>query len=204
MKRNVITTIIIAALALLAGTLLGYRLQPRQEQVAEKVRVHTVYYAKPMPSRISTERYAITVPRLLFVPSDTVKVVQTVVVADAGDSVTLDVAIEHREYSDSTYRAVVSGPVVGDVHPTLDFMETYNQTTTIITERKQRFALTASAGTIYTPKGFRPNLSLGARLYIKPRFSIEARGGCTSTMTNSTMRAMPYVAVEAKFDILKF
>ncbi len=191
-------------IALLLGIALGWFLRPQQKIVEVEQRIDTVYYAKPTPIAISTERRIVNVPRLLFAPADTVKVVRTVAVADEGDSVTLDVAIEHREYRDSTYRVVVSGAVVGDIHPTLDFIETYNRTTTITVERKQRFAITANAGVLYTADGFRPNLALGARFNINPRFSIEAQCGCTTTTTNSKIKAMPYAVVELDVVIWRF
>lgn len=191
-------------IALLLGIALGYFLHPPQRIVEVEQRIDTVYYVKPTPIAVSTERRIVNVPRLLFAPADTVTIVQTVAVADNADSVTLDVAIEHREYRDSTYRAIVSGPVVGDLRPTLDFIETYNRTTTITVERKQRFAITANAGVLYTADGFRPNLALGARFNIKPRFSIEAQCGCTTTPTNSTIKAMPYAVVELRTVIWRF
>lgn len=190
--------------ALLFGFALGWFLRPSQRIAEVEQRIDTVYYAKPTPIAVSTERRIVNVPRLLFAPADTVTIVRTVAVADDGDSVTLGVAIEHREYRDSTYHAVVSGPVVGDIHPTLDFIETYNRTTTITVERKQRFAITANAGVLYTADGFRPNLALGARFNIKPRFSIEAQCGCTTTTTNSTIKAMPYAVVELDVVIWRF
>lgn len=152
--------------ALLFGFVLGYFLRPSQEVVEVEHHIKTVYYERPTPIAVSTERRIVNVPRLLFAPADTVKVVRTVTVADKGDSVTLDVAIEHREYRDSTYRAVVSGAVVGDIHPTLDFIETYNRTTTITVERPKRFAITAGVGAAYTPKGFQPYVGVGVGVVI--------------------------------------
>lgn len=190
--------------ALLFGFALGYFLHPSQEVVEVEHHIKTVYYERPTPIAVSSERRIVNVPRLLFAPADTVTIVRTVAVADNADSVTLDVAIEHREYRDSTYRAIVSGPVVGDLRPTLDEIETYNRTTTITVERKQRFAITANAGVLYTADGFRPNLALGARFNIKPRFSIEAQCGCTTTPTNSTIKAMPYAVVELDVVIWRF
>lgn len=153
-------------IALLFGFALGWFMRPPQEIASVEQRIDTVYYAKPTPIAVSTERRIVNVPRLLFAPADTVKVVQTVAVADKGDSVTLDVAIEHREYRDSTYRAVVSGAVVGEVHPSLDFIETYNRTTTITVERPKRFAVTAGVGAAYTPKGFQPYVGVGVGVVI--------------------------------------
>lgn len=191
-------------IALLLGIALGWFLRPAQRIVEVEQRIDTVYYAKPTPIAVSTERRIVNVPRLLFAPADTVTIVQTVAVADNADSVTLDVAIEHREYRDSTYHAVVSGAVVGDIRPTLESIETYNRTTTITVERKQWFAITANAGVLYTADGFRPNLALGARFNIKPRFSIEAQCGCTTTTTNSKIKAMPYAVVELDVVIWRF
>lgn len=153
-------------IAMLFGFALGWFLRPPQEVVSVKQRIDTVYYAKPTPIAVSTERRMVNVPRLLFAPADTVKVVQAVAIADNGDSVTLDVAIEHREYRDSTYRAVVSGAVVGDIRPTLDFIETYNRTTTITVERPKRFAVTAGVGAAYTPKGVQPYVGVGVGVVI--------------------------------------
>ena len=153
-------------IAALLGFALGWFMRPPQEVASIEHRIDTVYYAKPTPIAVSTERRIVNVPRLLFAPADTVKVVQTVSVADKGDSVTLDVAIEHREYRDSTYRAVVSGAVIGEIRPSLDFIETYNRTTTITVERPKRFAVTAGVGAADTPKGFQPYVGVGVGVVI--------------------------------------
>ena len=52
------------------------------------------------------------------------------------DSVDIELPFERREYSDSTYRAIVSGVVVGNVHPTLESLDIYSKTTTSIIEKK--------------------------------------------------------------------
>ena len=72
-------------------------------------------------------------PRLLFAPADTV---HTTTVIVKGESVELQVPIERREYRDSTYYAVVSGAVVGDIRPELVSFETYAKNTTQIIEYK--------------------------------------------------------------------
>lgn len=52
------------------------------------------------------------------------------------DSVPVSVPIEHRVYQeDSTYYAVVTGPAVGDLHPSLDTLKVYRETVTIETVR---------------------------------------------------------------------
>jgi opacity protein-like surface antigen len=96
----------------------------------------------------------------VFASTDTVVV--TRVIADNADSVQLQVAIETREYSDSTYKAKISGPVIGDFHPTLDYIETYNtHTFTQSNSSDSRFVVTVGAGTAYTTKGLQPYVGIG-------------------------------------------
>lgn len=97
---------------------------------------------------------------LLFAPPDTVT--HTVVVKLGADSAQMKVAMETRPYSDSTYRAQVSGPRIGDLRPTLDWIETYDRTITrqqTVTKRS-RFAVTAGVGAAYTPQGFQPTVGV--------------------------------------------
>lgn len=58
------------------------------------------------------------------------------VVIERVDSVLVAVDIERRVYGDERYRAVVSGAVVGDIHPTLESMDIYTKTETSIIEHK--------------------------------------------------------------------
>jgi hypothetical protein len=64
-------------------------------------------------------------------PADTVvkEVVQI-------DSVLAAVDIERRVYGDERYRAVVSGAVVGNIHPTLDEIDIYSRNETRVIEHK--------------------------------------------------------------------
>lgn len=52
------------------------------------------------------------------------------------DSVKVPVNFERRTYGDDQYRAVVSGAVVGNVHPTLDEIDIYSRSETCIVEYK--------------------------------------------------------------------
>lgn len=76
------------------------------------------------------------------------------------DSVQMQVEVETRIYDDSLYRAQVSGPAVGELHPSLDWIELYARTTTQTRTRRQRFALTAGVGAAYTPRGFQPTVGV--------------------------------------------
>lgn len=122
--RTAIYILIALAVGLFAGLMLG-----RQPQyVTTTTTYDTVVYYKPLPTATTTQVRTISVPRLLFAPADTVHTTTTIVVK--GDSVRVDVPIERREYRDSTYYAIVSGAVVGDIHPTLEHIETYAKNTT--------------------------------------------------------------------------
>lgn len=144
--------------ALLTAFALGYWLGTRSVEVVESLRIDTVFYEKPRPINTSREVVSVTIPKLLFAPTDTLT--QTVVVS-VGDSVHLQLAIEHREYRDSTYHARISGPAVGDYGPTLDWIETYDRTRTLTVTKRHRFAVTAGVGGAYTPRGFQPYVGVG-------------------------------------------
>lgn len=155
--------------ALAAGALLfgwGYRRGAASVVVEETTRIDTVFYPRPEPLP-GTYRFAdISVPVLLFAPPDTVT--ETVVVKVGADSVQMKVAMETRPYSDSTYRAQVSGPRIGNLRPTLDWIETYDRTTTQqqVVTRRSRFALTAGVGAAYTPQGIQPTVGVGVGIIL--------------------------------------
>lgn len=52
------------------------------------------------------------------------------------DSVQVPVNFERRTYGDDRYRAVVSGAVIGDIHPSLERIDIYSKTETKIVEYK--------------------------------------------------------------------
>lgn len=141
---------------------LGYRFGRQSVEVTTKetIRIDTVFYPKPEPIRVLPPSFAsVKVPRLLFA-RDTV--FRTVVVPGGGDSVEITVPVEHKQYGDSTYRAQISGPRIGTLGPSLDWIDIYNRTTTrqqTITKRN-RFAVTAGVGVGYTPQGFQPSVGV--------------------------------------------
>lgn len=142
-------------LLLAAAFVLGYRLGVRSVEITETTRIDTVYYEKPEPVRVLPPTFALVkVPRMLFA-RDTV--FRTVIEPGGGDSVEITVPVEHKQYGDSTYRAQISGPRIGQLGPSLDWIETYNRTTTRSVTKRNRFALTAGVGVGYTPQGFQPS-----------------------------------------------
>ena len=119
----------------LVGLVVGVWLSPRHKTISTHTTVDTTIYYRPMPttSQIAEVR-TISLPRLLFAPADTVRETTVILKGDSlqhslQHSLQLQVPIERREYSDSTYYAVVSGAVVCNIRPTLESIQTYNRNT---------------------------------------------------------------------------
>lgn len=142
--------------ALVAGALIfgwGYRRGAASVVVRTVTRIDTVFYERPQPSDFSEQLVRVNVPKLLFAPADTVvRVVET----EDGDSVQMEIPVRTLEYLDSTYYARVVGPVVGNLAPRLDWIETYNRTITRTVTKRRWFAVTAGVGVGCTPQGFQP------------------------------------------------
>ena len=116
--------------------------------------------SRPQPVSFSDRLVRVNVPRLLFVPADTV--VRVVEAESGADSVQVEIQVRTLEYRDSAYYARVSGPVVGNLAPRLDWIETYNRTITRTVTKRSRFAVTAGVGIGYTPQGFQPTIGVQA------------------------------------------
>lgn len=97
-----------------------------QPTITTEIKWDTLRVEVPVPYKVDKVRTEyVYVPT----PSDTV-------VIERIDSVLVAVDIERRVYQDSLYRAVVSGAVVGDIHPTLDHIDIYSRNETRIIEHK--------------------------------------------------------------------
>ena len=97
-----------------------------QHTITTEIRWDTVRVAVPVPYKVEKIRTEyIYVPT----PADTV-------VIERVDSVLVAVDVERRVYGDERYRAVVSGAVVGDIHPTLEEIDIYSRSETRIIEHK--------------------------------------------------------------------
>lgn len=156
-----ITAALILAAAFLGGWLLGRRAS--RPEAVETVRIDTIFYERPEPVRISDNLVTVNIPRILFAtkypePTDVSNQDTTQVTSQDGDSITIPVTVRTLEYRYSTYYARVVGPVVGNLSPYLDYIETYNTTTTRTqtVEKRRRFGLDAIAGTEYAQTGWAP------------------------------------------------
>lgn len=163
----------IAVAALVCGFLLGRRTAGQVVAVTETVRVDTVYRDRPAAVRIDRRPATVSVPRLLFAgqprtaeaAADTTEVTMPAddsMAVTAPDSVSVQVRIETRIYEDSLYRAQVSGPVVGPLAPSLDWISVRDRTRTVTETvvRRHRFAVTAGVGAAWTPRGIQPTVGV--------------------------------------------
>lgn len=170
MKLSLQIATICVAVALFVGYFVG-RHSGGIKEVYEMVRVDTVFIDRPQPVRRETRTIAVKIPSVLFVERDSVvkdslttenRVNLSEILTSSTDSVAVCLDFETKIYEDSLYRAQVSGIVVGDVHPRLDWVEVYPVTRTITQTVTpcRRFAVTAGVGAAYTPKGFQPTLGI--------------------------------------------
>lgn len=96
--------------------------------ITTEIRWDTLRVEVPVPYEVEKVR-----TEYVYVPTPADTVVKEVVRVD---SVLVAVDIERRVYGDDRYRAVVSGAVVGDIHPTLDHIDIYSRNETRIIEHK--------------------------------------------------------------------
>lgn len=101
----------------------------------------------------------------VYVPTPT-----DTVVIERVDSVLVAVDIERRVYQDSSYRAVVSGAVVGDIHPTLDHIDIYSRNETRIIEHKAPMVRPYIRGSVG-----RELMGIGGGVSIKDRVDVDVQ-----------------------------
>jgi hypothetical protein len=77
--------------------------------------------------------------------------------------------IETVIYEDTTYRAQISGPRIGQYGPQLDWAQVYQKTITQTVTKKSRFAVTAGVGVGLTPAGIQPIVGVSAGIILWQR-----------------------------------
>lgn len=176
-KYNLFT--LIGIIALCALCFVVGRWGECQNKVTTEIRWDTVRVVVPVPYKVEKVR-----KEYVYVPTPADTVVKEVVRVD---SVLVAVDIERREYKDSMYRAVVSGAVVGDIHPTLESMEIYARSETRVVERSVpmfRPYISASVGC--------EMMGIGGGVSIKDRVDVGAKymrvGGSNAVMFEASYR----------------
>ena len=152
--RNILTLVGIVAICVLYSMVGKYRNIPPQ------IVRDTIVIEKPMPYAVEKVR---TEYVYVHTPADTV-------VIERVDSVLIAVDIERRVYQDSLYRAVVSGAVVGNIHPSLDEIDIYaNTETKVVTNPPRLFRP-------YISTNFNAHLlGVGGGIRIKDKVDIGAK-----------------------------
>lgn len=163
-------SIVVIALALFGG---GYYLGTTSVEpiVEEQVRIDTIYYEKPTIAKVEARPIAVRVPRLIFAedvkknnfPNITHTESKPLIVSD---SVDVKIDIETVIYEDTTYRAQISGPRIGQYGPQLDWVKTCQKTITQTATKKSRFAVTAGVGVGLTPTGIQPMVGVSAGIIL--------------------------------------
>lgn len=129
-------------------------------EITTEIKWDTVRVEVPIPYEVEKVRTEyVYVPT----PSDTV-------VVERVDSVLVAVDIERRVYQDSLYRAVVSGAVVGDIHPTLDHIDIYSRNETRTIEHKAPMFRPYLRGSIG-----RELVGVGGGVSIKDRVDVDVQ-----------------------------
>lgn len=182
MKRWIVAAVALAA-AFFGGWWLGQHFA--QPDVVETTRIEKVFYERPQPIASSDIEVEVNVPKFIFAPADTVD--RLVIV---GDSVKMAITERTLEYRDSTYYARVVGPVVGPLGPRLDYIETYNTTTTttqIAKQPRNTFLLSANAGFDYAKAGWSPFAEVGLSIDLKA-VTLTATAGVDNVFKSPTPR----------------
>lgn len=122
--NNIKWIVILLLISYMAGYCSRENPQVKETTITKR---DTVFIETLVPDTIEIVR-KVSVPIYVPTPADTV--VDTLLVEKI-DTLLIDIAIEKREYMSDVYRAVVTGPTISNLHPSLDTLEIYNSTTTI-------------------------------------------------------------------------
>lgn len=203
MARDTIYLIIIAGL--LAFFLCRTQKEEgKEETFTETVRTDSATFYTPDPIALDYRTVKVQVPRWLFgnvseVPTGSADDQEEnfLITADSAQCADLAIAIETRQYRDSTYEAQVSGPAFGNYRPTLDWVRTYGTTReitrTISVIPRKWWEVRATAGAFYTPTHSDLWAGVSATRF-SGRWNYGASVGCG-------LSGEPFVEVRAGFKI---
>ena len=163
----ILLCLILCALAFVAGAIWGRK--TTTPDIVENLVVDTVFYTKPTIAKVEARPISVRVPRMMFAERIVEVSRESAPISVKQDSVDIAIEMETITYEDSTYKAQVSGPSIGGLHPSLDWVHTYQKTITQTVTRKSRFAVTAGVGVGLTPAGIQPMVGLSAGVILWQR-----------------------------------
>lgn len=131
-KRLQIILVLVAAVILSLGWVFFFIERNRPVETITKIerRVDTIKLRDPVPVYTTLKSY-----QFFDFP------IEKVVYVDSSSHVQVEIPIEQKTYRDSNYMAIVSG-----FQPNLDYIETYNNTTTITTTNVVHYRPLVSLG----------------------------------------------------------
>lgn len=153
---------IIGVISLIALSFFIGRKSVNIPEITTEIKWDTLIVEKPIPYKVEKVR-----TEYVYVPTPSDTVVKEVVRID---SVLVEVDIERRVYGDERYRAVVSGAVVGDIHPTLDHIDIYSRNETRTIEHKTPMVRPYIRGSIG-----RELMGIGGGVSIKDRVDVDVQ-----------------------------
>lgn len=154
-KATIISIILLVVLNII-GWWLFYKERTKPVETITKIerRVDTIKLRDPVPVYTTLKSY-----QFFDFP------VESVIYVDSSSNVQVEIPIEQKTYRDSNYMAIVSG-----FNPKLDYIETYNNTTTVTTTNvvKQRplVSLGVGASVIWNPITKQFDWGISAGVYV--------------------------------------
>ena len=165
-NRVIIVLFSILLIILLIITFILGRKSVDIPEVSNETKIDTVYKEKPVPYKVETVETKYVYLPSEPTPPDTVYIDREIIVTD---SVKVAIDIERKVYQDSTFRATVSGPRIGEYGPILDDISIYSRTETKIVEKPYPFLVPyVSFG------GGKDILGIGGGVTIKQRVDLGA------------------------------
>lgn len=136
-------------------------------EIKTETKIDTTYIEKPVPYKVKTIKTEYVYLPSEPSPPDTVYMDKEIVKVD---SVKVAIDIERKVYQDSTFKATVSGPKIGEYGPNLDDINIYSRIETKIIEKPYPFLVPyVSFG------GGKDILGIGGGVTIKQRVDIGAK-----------------------------
>jgi hypothetical protein len=168
MYKNRVTVILfsIILIILLVITFVLGRKSVDIPEVKTETKIDTVYKDKPVPYKVETVQTEYVYLPSQPSPPDTVYLDREV----KTDSVKVPIDIERKIYQDSTFKATVSGPRIGEYGPNLDDINIYSRTETKLVEKPYPFLVP------YVSFGVGKDiLGIGGGVTIKRRIDVGAK-----------------------------
>lgn len=156
MGKATIISIILLAVLNIVGWWLFYKERTKPVETITKIerRVDTIKLRDPVPVYTTLKTF-----QFFDLP------IEKVIYVDSTSNYQVEIPIEQKTYRDSNYMAIVSG-----FNPNLDYIETYNNTTTVTTTNvvKQRplVSLGVGASAVWNPITKQFDWGISAGVYV--------------------------------------